>query len=506
MSRQYSGQCLHSSKPSDADAEESLMASALLEIRSDARREVINGAATTLAPPPSDDAPKATTLSSYQPEPSTPPKKRRVPPKKIRPNTTHNNHLIAPNITFPHYSSSNPYLAQSTLSYNQNNVGVFSPEQLAALQVAAAASAATFAATAGAASHPLAHSNFLHSAALSGAHFPAIQHQTQHQQPQTASIPKVTSTQSFSRVPSFQSECCESAGSSVTTECIRREQVEAALKSKPQRGRKREDLNELERLELTRTRNREHAKSTRIRKKARHQELLDIEKKFDDLLSTNILLFKRRTAVSELFKNRELMLHNFQPSDSSHSSGENTAPVGNKTCSLPSLEELVENMAQFQYADGLDHGIHTEKVQLSGAEQMRRFDDYVYSGVVAKFSDPTLMRVLRYQIRGNENGIALDSSDGGMAEVDLVLDLPTKVTLMTGVWRFRFGLESEKIQSVSSIQILNLLASSIPSRLWGQTSYPSTVSLDPIVQQCDSFSKGGESKQDQDLAGPGMSI
>ena len=44
---------------------------------------------------------------------------------------------------------------------------------------------------------------------------------------------------------------------------IRQEQIDAALRSKPQRGRKRENLSVLERLELTRTRNREHAKSTR---------------------------------------------------------------------------------------------------------------------------------------------------------------------------------------------------------------------------------------------------
>ena len=44
---------------------------------------------------------------------------------------------------------------------------------------------------------------------------------------------------------------------------IRATEVEAALRSKPQRGRKRENLTVLERLELTRTRNREHAKSTR---------------------------------------------------------------------------------------------------------------------------------------------------------------------------------------------------------------------------------------------------
>lgn len=48
-----------------------------------------------------------------------------------------------------------------------------------------------------------------------------------------------------------------------TKASIRREKVEEALRSKSQRGRKRDDLSEKERLELTRTRNREHAKSTR---------------------------------------------------------------------------------------------------------------------------------------------------------------------------------------------------------------------------------------------------
>lgn len=48
-----------------------------------------------------------------------------------------------------------------------------------------------------------------------------------------------------------------------STETIRSSEVEAALRSKPQRGRKRENLNGLERLALTRTRNREHAKHTR---------------------------------------------------------------------------------------------------------------------------------------------------------------------------------------------------------------------------------------------------
>jgi hypothetical protein len=50
-----------------------------------------------------------------------------------------------------------------------------------------------------------------------------------------------------------------------------------ALSSKPQRGRKRTNLTDAERLELTRTRNRQHAKSTRERKKQRLDELNAME-------------------------------------------------------------------------------------------------------------------------------------------------------------------------------------------------------------------------------------
>lgn len=55
----------------------------------------------------------------------------------------------------------------------------------------------------------------------------------------------------------------DSSGAAAAEKKVRKGEVEAALRSKPQRGRKRENLNAEERLELTRTRNREHAKSTR---------------------------------------------------------------------------------------------------------------------------------------------------------------------------------------------------------------------------------------------------
>ena len=66
------------------------------------------------------------------------------------------------------------------------------------------------------------------------------------------------------------------SGLSVEQTLIRQKEIEKALHSKPQRGRKRANLNEIERLELTRTRNREHAKSTRIRKKMRYEELFGL--------------------------------------------------------------------------------------------------------------------------------------------------------------------------------------------------------------------------------------
>lgn len=90
---------------------------------------------------------------------------------------------------------------------------------------------------------------------------------------------------------------------------IRATEVEAALRSKPQRGRKRENLTVFERLELTRTRNREHAKSTRIRKKLRYQELLDREKELLDHLKTLDLRKRRGECLMNLMKLRSKQIN-----------------------------------------------------------------------------------------------------------------------------------------------------------------------------------------------------
>mmetsp|Transcript_18617 Transcript_18617/g.40287 ORF Transcript_18617/g.40287 Transcript_18617/m.40287 type:complete len:342 (+) Transcript_18617:210-1235(+) len=81
------------------------------------------------------------------------------------------------------------------------------------------------------------------------------------------------------------------------------DKIRDALHSKPQRGKKRLNLNEYEREELTRTRNREHAKSTRSKKKARLQELLDVEKKYLLLQERNALDLRRRQRLVEFVEN-----------------------------------------------------------------------------------------------------------------------------------------------------------------------------------------------------------
>ena len=53
------------------------------------------------------------------------------------------------------------------------------------------------------------------------------------------------------------------AKSPTSTSSVREEEIKAALTSKPQRGKKRDNLTAEERKELTKTRNREHARTTR---------------------------------------------------------------------------------------------------------------------------------------------------------------------------------------------------------------------------------------------------
>lgn len=84
---------------------------------------------------------------------------------------------------------------------------------------------------------------------------------------------------------------------------VRSDKIWDALNSKPQRGKKRQNLSELERLELTRTRNREHAKSTRMKKKVRLEDLIETENKYLALKEKEKLIATRVKHLVQFVEN-----------------------------------------------------------------------------------------------------------------------------------------------------------------------------------------------------------
>lgn len=140
----------------------------------------------------------------------------------------------------------------------------YPPAQVVALQAAAAAAASTIQHVGHYPSAPARHQpvtamatpHIAHPMAMSQAPFERAASQ-QHLHLQRPTFPPTQG-----RKPEERNGLAERS-TSPPNGAVRKDKVEAALKSKPQRGKKRDNLNVMERLELTRTRNREHAKSTR---------------------------------------------------------------------------------------------------------------------------------------------------------------------------------------------------------------------------------------------------
>lgn len=100
-------------------------------------------------------------------------------------------------------------------------------------------------------------------------------------------------------LPSLPTSCAASMLALGEHDHDRNDRLLDALKSLPQRGKKRQNLDEFERQELTRIRNREHAKSTRMRKKARSEELIEIEKNYLRLKELETLQCLRRQRLAD---------------------------------------------------------------------------------------------------------------------------------------------------------------------------------------------------------------
>jgi hypothetical protein len=224
---------------------------------------------------------------------------------------------------------------------------------------------------------------------------------------------------------------------------VRRQEIEAALRSKPQRGRKRDNLSEVERLELTRTRNREHAKSTRNRKKARYQELLDNEQKLDEYLKLKNLNDKRRSCVLDFLSIREGMLHSIRRSDRSICSGgsDGTRQVPNNGAESKTLQDVVEDIATFTCCSQTETSDATTTMA-----RMQQFDRQLIAHLSIPENENILASPLSYELKGLANGIALTSGDTGFAEVGLFSSLDTSQPLLAGVLHFEFAPHSDKLR------------------------------------------------------------
>jgi hypothetical protein len=248
---------------------------------------------------------------------------------------------------------------------------------------------------------------------------------------------------------------------------IRRQEIVKALHSKPQRGRKRANLNDIERQELTRTRNREHAKSTRVRKKMRYEELLNCEKALRENQFKENLDSRRRASVVDFLSIREQMLQNsFLPSS-----------LGECNFALK-LGKLVEDISALIFYDGLQQPENSDAL-----DQMNQFDAALSTIIFRECSckhDITFAKSILYRIRGSssQNDVALTTFGIAFAEVDVVIRPPENdlKVVRSYLLKVEFASESEKIRSVSIIPLVG--ADERPEILENQISHPSVVSLE----------------------------
>jgi hypothetical protein len=281
-------------------------------------------------------------------------------------------------------------------------------------------------------------------------------------------------------------------------EQIRKEEVEKALLSKPQRGRRRDNLSNSERLELARTRNREHAKSTRIRKKARVQELEEMEKQHKMLVTKEHISQKRREIVVDFLKLRESMIRNLMFSNSCVENVEGRQDVDEEP---GKLQDLVEDVSTFIFRDSTAQDEETDAIA-----RMRNVDQRIVSLVRNKFGQQP-SQPITYVLKESMDDIALTLHDVAMLEMKLVLSGPLDIKLLSAFVRLQFAPESVKIRSVVFNVMDNALQDGHFDNLHVQVSHPSVVSLDTDRERVrDHHVLAGGTDYMDETTWPGMNI
>ena len=249
---------------------------------------------------------------------------------------------------------------------------------------------------------------------------------------------------------------------STAAEAVRREQIQAALQSKPQRGKKRKNLTENERLELTRTRNREHARSTRNRKKARYDELLAKEDAYDKFERQLYLDQARRQTVVDFLNVRQQMVRQLGRSPTSA-----PLPEGGIT-------HIVDDLDAFVF-----YGGNGDTQEIKGLQGMGRFDEKLVSRIEDRFGVQATS-LLTYSKSLERVALSLDNT--ASVDVDLSIQGQSDLALLSANLRVTFSAGSSKICSVEWRTMKDRFDEVPVDRLKVQNSYPSVVSFDPVME------------------------
>jgi hypothetical protein len=211
-------------------------------------------------------------------------------------------------------------------------------------------------------------------------------------------------------------------------------------------------------MELTRTRNREHARSTRNRKKARYQELIDKESALDHYQQEKHLAVQRRSCIVEFLNLRQNMIR-----------------------SPSSVDDDIKSAMTTFLGSSDDFQFCTEEEGANGAswfDHMRHFDVDLIQRASNRFGADAA-EVISYAVAPERIAVSLD--DKAYVPVNIVLETEPDVQLLSAHLVVTFISKSTKIRSISWHTIKDNIDihAHEGERLRGQTSYPSVVSLDP---------------------------
>ncbi len=184
--------------------------------------------------------------------------------------------------------------------------------------------------------------------------------------------------------------------------------VEKALRSRPQRGKKRTDLTVEERNELTRKRNREHARNTRLRKKVRELELEENQKTLESFLASKKLHSERIDRLKQFLSARQNMI--------------NTSAVAFQLYGEQVLSDLVVDQDIFQFETrGLDRVASCDKENKMPPLTKMRFLDQELRKKIFESHDISFSTFFAYEVQGGVDGIAISNNGSCYAQFDLVL-------------------------------------------------------------------------------------